>query len=84
MTVYLFKILKLTKIFNCDIITPVLKAPSKATIYGRRSVLCFEGKSFSPSERRAVLMDTYNELFLILTFIVSLIALVVEITTKKK
>ena len=29
-------------------------------------------------------MVTYSELFLLLTFIVSVIALVVEITTKKK
>ena len=34
-------------------------------------------------ERRAVLMVTYSELFLLLTLIVSIIALVVNITRKK-
>ena len=41
------------------------------------------GALFALFERRAVLMVTYIELFLLLTLIVSIIALVVNITRKK-
>jgi hypothetical protein len=42
-----------------------------------------EGILFPPDERRAVLMVTYSELLLLLSLIVSIIALVIDIIKKK-
>ena len=49
---------------------------------GGLSSFILEG-TFALLERRAVLMITYSELFLLLTLIVSIIALVIDITKKK-
>ena len=43
----------------------------------------FRRALFALFERRAVLMITYGELYLLLSLIVSIIALVVDITKKK-
>ena len=56
-------------------------APLKATITVRRSVLP-SGGHFFPPERRVMLMMTYSEFFLLGSLIVSIIALVVNITRK--
>ena len=54
----------------------------RQTCNGRRLAL-FDRRALFPPERRAVLMITYSELYLLLTLIVSIIALVVNITKKK-
>ena len=59
-----------------------IKHGIRQTLNGRRLVL-FIRRALFPPERRAVLMITYSELFLLLTLIVSIIALVVDITKKK-
>ena len=56
---------------------------NKAYLNGRRFVLFYFEGTFALLERRAVLMITYSELFLLLNLIVSIIALVIDITKKK-
>ena len=51
---------------------------------GRRLVLFIQEGTFALFQKGAVLMITYGELFLLLSLIVSIIALVVNITNKKK
>ena len=57
--------------------------PGKATIHGRRSVLFFEGGQLFAPGKGAVLMVTYDALFLFVTMIVAIITLVINITKKK-
>ena len=54
----------------------------RQTYNGRRLALDIRRALFPP-ERRAVLMITNSELYLLLSLIVSIIALVVNITKKK-
>ena len=56
---------------------------NKVYLNGRRFVLFYFEGTFALFERGAVLMITYSELFLLLTLIVSIVALVIDITKKK-
>ncbi len=67
-----------------DNILPVHNAPGKVTIFGRRLALYQRGQNTFRPRKGGGAMVTYSELYLLLTLIVSVIALVVNITTKKK
>ena len=70
---------------NSDIIKQERGLPNDRFIilYGKRLVLFMEGILFPPDERGVVLMVTYSELLLLLSLIVSIIALVIDIIKKK-